>query len=106
MLSRDEQPAKAPLPMFSTVSGIIIFFTFIQSVNALEAIDVTFFWSIYLGIFNSLKILPDITPVIVMLLPVPTLQGQTRFPYLKDIQYLGFDKRINYYKDLDIVKTL
>ena len=40
-----------------------------------------------------------------MLLPVPTLQGQARFPYMKDIQYLGFDKRINYYKDLAMTKT-
>ena len=40
-----------------------------------------------------------------MLLPVPTLQGQTRFPYLKNIQYLGFDKRINYYRDADMTKT-
>lgn len=40
-----------------------------------------------------------------MLLPVPTLQGQSRFPYLKNIQYLGFDKRINYYKDSSMTKT-
>jgi hypothetical protein len=40
-----------------------------------------------------------------MLWPVPTLQGQARFPYMKDIQYLGFDKRINYYKDLGMTKT-
>ena len=40
-----------------------------------------------------------------MLLPIPTLQGQTRFPYMKDIQYLGFDKRINYYRDAAMTKT-
>jgi hypothetical protein len=40
-----------------------------------------------------------------MLLPVPSLQGQARFPYMKDIQYLGFDKRINYYRDIEMTKT-
>ena len=40
-----------------------------------------------------------------MLLPIPTLQGQTRFPFMKDIQYLGFDKRINYYRDALMTKT-
>lgn len=32
-----------------------------------------------------------------MLLPIPTLQGQKRFEYMKDCQALIFDKRINYY---------
>lgn len=54
---------------------------------------------------NVLKRLYELNKPYAMLLPVPTLQGQTRFPYLKDIQYLGFDKRINYYKDLDMTKT-
>lgn len=40
-----------------------------------------------------------------ILLPLPALQGQERFKYLKDIQYLGFDKRINYYKDLNMTQT-
>ena len=40
-----------------------------------------------------------------MLLPIPSLQGQARFPYLQDIPYLGFDKRINYYKDEAMTKT-
>ena len=40
-----------------------------------------------------------------MLLPIPVLQGQSRFPYMKDIQYLGFDKRINYYKDTEMKQT-
>lgn len=35
-----------------------------------------------------------------MLLPIPTLQGQKRFPYMKDCQALVFDKRINYFKDM------
>ena len=34
-----------------------------------------------------------------ILLPIPTLQGQKRFPYMKDCQALIFDKRINYFKD-------
>ena len=32
-----------------------------------------------------------------ILLPIPSLQGQKRFPYMKDCQALIFDKRINYY---------
>jgi hypothetical protein len=54
---------------------------------------------------SVLKRLDELGKPYAMLLPVPTLQGQTRFPYLKDIQYLGFDKRINYYKDLSMTKT-
>ena len=46
-----------------------------------------------------LKRLYELNKPFAMLFPVPTLQGQARFPYLKDIQYLGFDKRINFYKD-------
>lgn len=36
-----------------------------------------------------------------LLLPIPSLQGQKRFPYMKDCQALIFDKRINYYTDKD-----
>lgn len=36
-----------------------------------------------------------------MLLPIPTLQGQKRFPYLIGAQALIFDKRINYYMDAE-----
>ena len=54
---------------------------------------------------NVLKRLYELDKPYAMLLPVPTLQGQARFPYMKDIQYLGFDKRINYYKDLAMTKT-
>ena len=32
-----------------------------------------------------------------MLLPIPTLQGQKRFQYIRDCQALIFDKRVNYY---------
>lgn len=35
-----------------------------------------------------------------ILLPIPSLQGQKRFPYIRDCQALIFDKRINYYKDV------
>lgn len=51
-----------------------------------------------------LKRLYELDKPYAMLLPVPTLQGQARFPYMKDIQYLGFDKRINYYKDKEMTK--
>ena len=52
-----------------------------------------------------LKRLDELKKPFAILLPIPSLQGQARFPYLKDIQYLGFDKRINYYKDLEMKKT-
>ena len=54
---------------------------------------------------NVLKRLYELNKPYAMLLPVPTLQGQARFPYMKDVQYLGFDKRINYYKDIEMTKT-
>lgn len=34
-----------------------------------------------------------------ILFPLPTLQGQKRFPYLIEKQALIFDKRINFYQD-------
>ena len=39
-----------------------------------------------------------------MLLPIPSLQGQKRFPYIKDCQALIFDKRINYYTNLQTME--
>ena len=54
---------------------------------------------------NVLKRLYELDKPYAMLLPIPALQGQARFPYLQDIQYLGFDKRINYYKDEAMTKT-
>ena len=54
---------------------------------------------------DVLKRLKELNKPYAMLLPIPTLQGQARFPYMQDIQYLGFDKRINYYKDLSMTKT-
>lgn len=46
-----------------------------------------------------LKRLSELNKPYAMLLPVPTLQGQRRFPYLQGCQALIFDKRINYYMD-------
>ena len=51
---------------------------------------------------DVLKRLYELNKPYAMLLPIPTLQGQSRFPYMNDIQYLGFDKRINYYKDTEM----
>ena len=39
-----------------------------------------------------------------MLLPIPALQGQKRFSFIKDCEALIFDKRINYYTDLEHTK--
>lgn len=36
-----------------------------------------------------------------ILLPLPSLQGQNRFKYLKDSQALIFNKRINYWKNIE-----
>ena len=42
---------------------------------------------------NVLKRLYELDKPYAMLLPIPTLQGQARFPWMKDgLQYLGFDK--------------
>lgn len=46
-----------------------------------------------------LKRLHELDCAYAMLLPLPTLQGQKRFQYLKDCEVLVFDKRINYYKN-------
>ncbi len=54
---------------------------------------------------DVLKRLYELNKPYAMLLPIPTLQGQSRFPYMKNIQYLGFDKRINYYKDKEMKHT-
>lgn len=49
-----------------------------------------------------LKRLNELDKPFAMLLPLPSLQGQKRFKYLKDCQALIFDKRINFYKDKDM----
>ena len=46
-----------------------------------------------------LKRLYELGKPFAILLPLPALQGQARFPYLQDCQALIFDKRINFYKD-------
>lgn len=51
---------------------------------------------------DILKRLFELNKPYAILLPIPSLQGQKRFPYMKDIQYLGFDKRINYYMDAEM----
>ena len=55
---------------------------------------------------NVLKRLYELNKPYAMLLPIPSLQGQARFEYMKDgLQYLGFDKRINYYMNADFSKV-
>lgn len=48
---------------------------------------------------DILKRLSELNKPFAMLLPLPTLQGQRRFEYLKGTQALIFDKRINFYQD-------
>jgi hypothetical protein len=47
---------------------------------------------------DVIKRLYELNKPYAVLLPVPSLQGQKRFPYMKDCQAIIFDKRINYYK--------
>lgn len=51
-----------------------------------------------------LKRLNELERPFAILLPLPTLQGQKRFPYLKDCQALIFNKRINFYQDKEMTK--
>ena len=46
-----------------------------------------------------LKRLKELDKPYAMLLPLATLQGQKRFPYINDCEALIFDKRIQFYKD-------
>jgi hypothetical protein len=48
---------------------------------------------------DILKRLNELNKPYAILLPLPTLQGQKRFPYLENSQALIFDKRINFYTD-------
>ncbi len=48
---------------------------------------------------DVIKHLGELGKPYAILLPIPALQGQKRFPYMKDCQALIFDKRINYYTD-------
>ena len=49
---------------------------------------------------DIIKRLYELDKPYAILLPIPSLQGQKRFPYMKDCQALIFDKRINYYTDI------
>jgi len=49
---------------------------------------------------DVIKHLYELDKPYAMLLPIPTLQGQKRFEYMKDgLQILSFNKRINFYTD-------
>ena len=48
---------------------------------------------------DVLKRLSELNKPYAMLFPLPTLQGQKRFPYLQGTQALIFDKRINFWQD-------
>ena len=48
---------------------------------------------------DIIKRLYELNKPYAILLPIPALQGQKRFQYMKDCQALIFDKRINYYTD-------
>jgi type I restriction-modification system DNA methylase subunit len=48
---------------------------------------------------DILKRLDELNKPFAILLPLPTLQGQKRFEYLKNCEALIFDKRINFYND-------
>lgn len=50
---------------------------------------------------DILKRLDEIGKPYAILLPIPSLQGQKRFLYIKECQALIFDKRINYYMNSD-----
>ena len=55
---------------------------------------------------NVLKRLYELDKPYAMLLPIPSLQGQARFPWMKDgLQFLGFDQRINYYTNQDLTQV-
>ena len=49
---------------------------------------------------DIIKRLYELNKPYAMLLPIPSLQGQKRFPYMRNCQALIFDKRINYFKDM------
>lgn len=48
---------------------------------------------------DILKRLKELDKPFAILLPLPALQGQKRFKYLKNCEALIFDKRIEFYKD-------
>lgn len=52
-----------------------------------------------------LKRLYELNKPYMILLPIPSLQGQKRFPYIKDCQALIFDKRISFMNADGVTKT-
>ena len=50
---------------------------------------------------DILKRLDELNKPYAILLPLPSLQGQKRFSYLRNSQALIFDKRINFYTDIE-----
>lgn len=50
---------------------------------------------------DIIKRLYELDKPYAILLPIPTLQGQKRFPYMKDCEALIFNKRINYYMTIE-----
>lgn len=50
---------------------------------------------------DILKRLYELDKPYAILLPLPSLQGQKRFEYIKDCEALIFDKRINYFKNVE-----
>lgn len=52
-----------------------------------------------------IKRLYELNHPYMMLLPIPTLQGQKRFKYMTDCQALIFDKRINYFDNMETRKV-
>lgn len=55
---------------------------------------------------DILKRLSEIGKPYAMLLPLPTLQGLKRFPYIKDCQALIFNRRINFFKNKETKEIL
>lgn len=55
---------------------------------------------------DVLKRLNELKHPYAVLLPLPTLQGQKRFQYLKNSEVLIFDKRINFWQDEEHTKMI
>ena len=55
---------------------------------------------------DILKRLNELNKPYAILLPLPTLQGQKRFQYLKNCEALIFDKRINFWQDKEHTKMV
>ena len=50
---------------------------------------------------DVLKRLHELNKPYAILLPLPSLQGQKRFDYIKDCEVLVFDKRVNFFQDIE-----